>query len=570
VNESYRDRLLTINIRRRTLVKAAAATVIGAAATSALGACSAPPAKKDTITLAQSGGASLTDSFDPGITFLITTNLGHVFDNLIGATDDFQLRPGLAESWRIVDDLTWEFKLRKAAFHNGDPVTARDVKFTIDRIQRPDYESTGKANVANVSEVQVVDDQTVRMVTKIPYAALGSRLVSVLIVPEKYMNQVGEQAFAEKPIGSGPYKFVDWTKGDRVTLQASDHWWGDKPKVPKLVLRDVTEPSTRVALLLSGETDVIDQIEPQYIPQINADSRLEVRRTLSARANHVGMDTRKAPFDDVRVRQAMNYAVNWDSIIKNVSGGLGERVGAMSATTVPFASKPSVAPYPYDAQKALSLLADAGWRPGPDGVLARGDQRFEVDYDSSSGRWLNDKEIAQAVTQDLQRIGIKVNLMLAAWQVFFDKWNDKRCQGLWWWSCGATQPDIDFCYTVNYDSRIRGYYWNDAKNMDTRLDREGGTIDPAKRQELTNEMEQFIHDQAPHIFGFQEIQSYGVRKDLDWQPRVDERVFLWNADWKPGTTASGGWDRRVSLPVARAQVGAAPSTVGGDDCPCHG
>src|SRR5207244_490677 len=109
---------------------------------------------------------------------------------------------------------------------------------------------------------------------------------------------------------------------------------------------------SRVALLLSGEVDIIDQIQPQSIPQINAESKLEVRRTPSARANHVGMDTRKPPFDDQRVRQAMNYAVNWDSIIANVSGGLGERVGAMSATTVPFASKPPVKPYSYDPEKA--------------------------------------------------------------------------------------------------------------------------------------------------------------------------------------------------------------------------
>ena len=242
------------------------------------------------ISLAQSGGASLTDSLDPGITFLITTNLGHLFDNLIGATDDFQIRPGLAESWKTLDETTWEFKLRKATFHNGEPVTARDVKFSIERIQAPDYESSGKANVRNIKEVQAVDDQTVRMITTIPYAPLGSRLVSVLIVPEKYMRQVGPEAFSEKPIGSGPYKFVEWRKGDRLILEASDNWWGGKPKVKRLELRDVTEPSTRVALLLSGEVDVIDQIQPQDIQQIKADPKLEVRGTPSARANYVGMD----------------------------------------------------------------------------------------------------------------------------------------------------------------------------------------------------------------------------------------------------------------------------------------
>ncbi|MBI3979988.1 MAG: hypothetical protein HY331_17580 [Chloroflexi bacterium] len=532
-HDGYLKRLRTIQISRRGLLLATATAAAGAAASSVLGACGAvAPAKKDSITLAQSGGASLTDTFDPGITFLITTNLGHIFDNLLGATDDFKLRAGLAESWKIVDEVTWEFKLRKGVkFHNGDPVTAGDVKFTVERIQDPNYKSSGKANVANVKEVRVVDEQTVRMITKIPYAALGSRLVSLLIVPEKYVKQVGAEEFSQKPVGSGPYKFVEWKKGDRVIVEANNDWWGGKPKVKNVVLRDVTEPSTRVSLLLSGEVDIVDQIQPQYVPQIKADSKLEVRQTPSARTVHVGMNTWKPPFNDVRVRQAMNYAVNWDSIIKNVSGGLAERVGSMSAMTVLFSAKPPIKPYPYDPDKARALLSESGWKPGADGILVRGSERFEVDYDSPAGRMLNDKEIAQAVAQDLAKIGVKSNLILAAWQVFFDKWSASKCQGLWWWGCGASQPDIDFCYTINYDSRIRGYYWNDPKNMDTRLDKEGGAVDVGKRQELTTEMEQFIHDQAPHIFGFQEVHSYGVKKDLKWQPRVDERVFLWNADW---------------------------------------
>src|SRR3954447_6956836 len=131
MTDSYLERLPRIQITRRTLFKATAATAFGALAAPLLSACSRFAPKKDAISLAQSGGASLTDSLDPGITFLITTNLGHLFDNLVGATDDFQIRPGLAESWKAIDDVTWEFKLRKATFHNGDPVTARDVKFTI-------------------------------------------------------------------------------------------------------------------------------------------------------------------------------------------------------------------------------------------------------------------------------------------------------------------------------------------------------------------------------------------------------------------------------------------------------
>jgi peptide/nickel transport system substrate-binding protein len=562
----YVERLRTINVNRRTLLKAASAAALGTAALPALkrGGLAQTP---DTVTLAQSGGASLTDSFDPGISFLITTNTGHVFDNLVGATDEFELRPGLAESWTTVDDFTWDFTLRPATFHNGEPVRASDVKFTIERIQDPNYESSGKANVRNISEVQAVDDQTVRIITDIPYAPLLSRLVSVLIVPEAYVREVGDAAFSEAPIGSGPYRFVEWLRGDRVTLEANPDWWGGVPTMPRVVLRDVFEPSTRVALLLSGEVDIIDQIQPQYLPQIQADPNLEIRSTLSARANHVGMDTRKPPFDDVRVRQAMNHAVNWDSIIANISGGQGERVGAMSATTVPFSAKPPIEPYAYDPERALSLLAEAGWAPGPDGVLMRGEERFAVDYDSPSGRWLNDREIAQAVTLDLQRLGVEVNLILAAWQVFFDKWNAMECQGLWWWSCGATQPDIDFCYTVNYDSRIRGYYWSDPERMDTRLDTEGGTLDPAERQVLTTEMEQFIHDEAPHIFGFQEIHNYGVRRNLIWTPRVDERVFLWNAEWSDAA-ATGSSGQRL-MAVAGPPAAGAPVTVADTaDCLC--
>src|SRR5205814_40415 len=256
-----------------------------------------------------------------------TTNnmLEHIYDRLLDRdAKTFKPRPMLATEWKIVNDTTWEFKLRRnVKFHNGEPFTAASVKATIDYALDPASKShfATAAYWGLVKEVQVVDDYTVRFVTKQPWPNLvdSASLTNSLIMPAKALKELGPAKLAEKPIGTGPFRFVEWRRDERLVLERNPDYWQGAADASRVTFRFIPEFSARMAALLSGEIDIMKDVPPHAVEAVEKSGRARLRATVSSRINYLALvNLKPGPMQDVRVRRAMNHAVDAEELIKQV------------------------------------------------------------------------------------------------------------------------------------------------------------------------------------------------------------------------------------------------------------
>ncbi|MBI3979996.1 MAG: hypothetical protein HY331_17625 [Chloroflexi bacterium] len=471
--------------------------------------------------MATSGGLARTDSMDPTIASLMFNIQFHLFDALVGVNPEtLQLdNSGLAESWKLLNDTTWQFKLKKAVkFHNGDELTADDVKYTVETMLDPKTPNTHRGFFTSIQGVEKVDNYTVNVITKTPDASMPGPMATIMPVPHRAHQQMGRDAFGDKPIGTGPFKIVRYAKDEFYEMEANPSYWGKSPKIKKFTYKYVAEPGTKIAGLRSGEVDIIDLVPPSEVENLKKDPSLAVQTAGSMRAMFIGMNSFKKPFDDRRVRQAMNYAVNWDEIMKNVVGG-GKRLSTMIAKgTEGF--DPSLQPYPYNPDKAKSLLVEAGYPNG-----------FETTFDTPVGWFTQDKEVAQAVAAQLEKIGVRTQMLAVARATFWDKFLNKRVEGFYLLGCGNVQLTFEYCTRLHFHSKWRGIYYNTPR-MDAILDKVALTMNPEERKKVAQETQRLIQEEAPFIFGYEDEQIFAHKKALRWKGRVDERMSVREASWE--------------------------------------
>ncbi len=367
------------------------------------------------------------DSIDPHWSTLGSQAeaLRHVFDTLVDADDTLQLTPGLAESWEPIEDTVWEFRLREGVtFHDGTPFTAEDVKFSIERI--PDV--TGPMSMTlytkYVESVEVIDDHTVHVHTNGIAPALPNDFTRMFIVPASIGDGVGNEEFnsGEAAIGTGPYRFVSWEpRGELVLERYDDHWRGETPW-ERVVRREISDDAARVAALRSGEVDLInyvpasDYLALENNPQIEtfiADSVyiLNVQPSVvdelpqPVRVN--GQVIEENPLQDLRVRKALDYAINRDVLVNVVLEGLGAPANQLMPEGF-FGYTDEIGEKEYDLDRARELLTEAGY---PDG--------FEIDFTCTNNRVPGDSVICEALAQMWSRLGLTVNAQALDGSVFF-------------------------------------------------------------------------------------------------------------------------------------------------------
>lgn len=293
--------------------------------------------------------------------------LRNIFDALTFPTNEGVVQPHLATAWRVIDNLTFEFDLRNdAVFHNGDPLTADDVVFTFHRILTEgaiEGATSPRAGLLGpLDHVAKVDDYTVRFVYQetFPQELVLQALTHFQIVPQNYLTEVGVAAFMERPIGSGPFKFVRGSLDSQVMLERNADYWMGAPALQTVVFRMMPEPSTRIAALLSGEVHIIQAVPPDLVDRISGVPGVSVHTALGTRAAGIELNNRVAPFDDRRVRLALNYAVDWDSILTNIYRGYADRL-ATAFLPSGFGYAEDLAPFQYDPERAKELLREAGY-----------------------------------------------------------------------------------------------------------------------------------------------------------------------------------------------------------------
>lgn len=419
----------------------------------------------------------------------------------------------LAESWEYRGK-EWEFKLRKGVrFHDGSPLTSEDVAFSIDRMKN-DKKSLQRRSFRNVQEVRTPDEHTVVVVTKKPSVTFLSRGVRNRFVMSKTVADRYGKDVDKHPTGTGPYKFVSFKRDGDLVLTRNDDYWGQKPAVRDLVWRKVVEVSSRMAGLEAGQTDVMDRVPVHEVARLNRNPRVGVRSVPGLRIYFFAFNVNYKPWDNKLVRQAANYCVDADAIVKNIFDGNGEVLqGPVGPRVIGY--NPDLKRYPYDPKKARELLAKAGH---PDGV--------DVKLHYSPGKYEKDTELVQVVANQMSKGGFRVQIVPQEWVVF-------------WGRGGVNGGKVPFYYigrgsVLDADTPLYQYFRTGGSKrtnfshaeFDQLVDAEQAESDDAKRLSILRKMSEVIMDEAPLIPLYQLFDHYGAARNIDWNPRPDEKILL--------------------------------------------
>ena len=422
-----------------------------------------------------------------------------------------QIVPGLAESWTVSKDgLRYTFKLRRGvAFHDGSPFNAEAVKFSIERQINPEhpFNKLGKYPFANfffgnVKAVEVVDDATVEFVLKEPRASFLAVLTAgaASIVSPTAVRKLGAD-YPSQPVGTGPFKFVSWERGQRVVLEKNPTYWRYPVKVERVVYRPIVEDQARLTELLTGGLDLIVGTPPDSVPQLEGNPKVTLLRQVGANVWYLGINNQKKPLDDRRVRQALNYAVNKEAIVRDVLKGTGSlsRGPVLPGT---WGAETGLKPYPYDPERARQLLAEAGY---PNGFATT------MWVPESGSGMQSPVAMATVIQSNLKAVGVNVALQTFEWGAYLAKLRTKE-QELFAlsWMAGNEDPDMVMFPLLHSsqwtpDGPNRALYKNGA--FDELLRQARLTTDQARRAQLYREAQRILMDDPPWIFIDHEIQT---------------------------------------------------------------
>jgi len=446
----------------------------------------------------------------------------HVFnvaDNVLDTPSyldrNLKVQPRLATSWNAKDDTTWEVIFRSGVkFHDGTPFDTSAVKVSFDYQTASDAGS--RSFFGNWDSLSVVDATTVRVKTKAPEPYFPNTLSRLWVFSPADLKD--RSVFGTRMNGTGPFKLTEFTQGQQITVTANGEYWGGAPKIDTVVFRAAPEASARTAMLQAGQADIVVNLPVEQAKQIDASDQLRLAAVVGLRGVPLMIDQRTGPpLTDLRVRQAMNYAVDKDAIIKNVLGGYAQQQPATISPLIEGHNQ-DVTPYVYDPDKAKQLLSDAGYANG-----------FDIDFHHPSGRWMKDAESAQAIAQMLGKVGIKANLMTAEYSSFFTSWSKGDYRGMT--MIGVTNPDGAPNSLFNLFLYSKGswpYSWTDPK-MDSLIEKARSTMDSTARVNTYHELEQYVHDNAAWLFLWEQKDLYGINKALKWEPSSNAIMHFWDA-----------------------------------------
>ncbi len=450
--------------------------------------------------------------FDPSTAPPQITPFGMLYaihDALVRPLPGHKMGNSLAESWReSPDGRMYEFKLRTGLkFHNGDPLTTEDVKFSFER-----YRGTGfKELQTRVLQVEIVDPLTVRFHLKEPWPDFmtyyGTTATAAgLVVPKRYLTQVGDDGFRKHPIGAGPYKFVSHTPGVEVVLDAYVGYWRRVPNVKRLIMKSVPEGTTRAAVLKTGEADIAYALDGPDAETVKRDPRLQIVASRHASITWIEFPDQwdaKSPWSDKRLRLAVNYALNRKAINEAACLGFCPPAGVIIPRVMDYALQ--VEPPPYDPAKAKQLLADAGYPNGLDaGELVPIPPFFTT---------------GEAVVNYLNAVGIRVKMRTLERAAFYAAWREKKLRGLFITGVGnsgnAASRVQEFIYSKG------SYAYGGYPDIDDLFQQQARERDPRKREALLHKIQQLTIDRvmfAP-IMDFRALMGVG--------PRVTEHTITW-------------------------------------------
>ena len=445
----------------------------------------------------------------------------NLYDNLVLRDEQLNFTPGLATSWKLIDDKTWQFKLREGVvFHNGDPCTADDVKFSLERAIADNPRTSVYAALNTMERVDILDPLTINLVTKNPDPLLPTRLsyYGGMIIPKQYFDKVGMEGFRKAPVGTGPIKFVEWKKDERLIFEAHKRYWRNPLPYDKVIYKPYPETATRIAALLAGEVDFITAVPPDQVEVIDKSGTARVEGALYAGFFSYTVNVKIPPLDNKLVRQAMHYALDRQAIVKKLWRGRG---------VVPNDAYPNVdkigydakkSPFEFNPKKAKELLAQAGYKGE------------EIKLESAVGYLSNDKQLTETVAAMLQDVGINAKVQLLEYSVRAQKVRQKTIEGLLLGDPTSTllDPDGMFWRLMQPGGLID--YWRHPE-WDRLMGEARILQDQQKRDEYYKKAASIFLDEVPVLLVLQPEKTFALKKDLQWKARSDEIVVVY--DIKP-------------------------------------
>jgi len=432
----------------------------------------------------------------------------NIYETLMVRTPDGKLAPGLAAAQpKLVDPGTWEVKLRPGIkFHNGEPFNADAVVYSIKRIINPEFNSEQISFFETIADAEKIDDLTVRITTKGPDPILLSRLYWMKMVPPGFSK---DAKFAETPVGTGPYKFVRWNRGQDIVLTVNADYWGPAPRINEVKYRFVEEPGTRLAGLKAGEFDVITNLLPEFTQQVP-----QAIHILGLEHPIIILNADGGPTRDVRVRQALNYAVDKEALSEGLFEGFAQIAQGQLLSPSFFGFNENVHAYPYDPDKAKSLLKEAG---------ALG---ATVELIGTAGRWLKDRELVEAVAAFWDAVGVKTKVRIFEFNEYLNRLFDRK-----------TRADAIFVVSSNElldaDKSFSAYYRaggigssNSDRELAALIDNARTETDVPRRQALYHQAVKRAYDQAYFVWLLNIEDIYGVSARIDWNGRVDAKILV--------------------------------------------
>lgn len=486
-------------------------------------------------------------SIDPDFTAAGThaEAMKHIFDTLIKSGNHLELEPGLAESWTAIDATTWEFKLRKGVkFHDGSDFVAEDVKFSIERIPKVAGPNPTTIYVRRVAGIEIVDDYTIRIKTNGPAPTLPNDFIRLFIVSHEAAKgletaEAASTAFnsGKAAIGTGPYKFVSWTPKEELVLQSFDGYWGGKEPWGKVTRKELPNDAARVAQLKAGQVDLIARVPSSDVPTLEKDAKLTIVKENSVYLFNMSFDFRdkspqisakdgsplaKNPFQDPKVREAFDLAIDREALTEIAMEGMGT-VQSQLVTPNIFGYNPDVKPTVSDVKKAKALMAEAGYPNG-----------FKVTFSFTNDRLPGDKDVGTTISQMLSAINVNAEANAVPGAVFFPA-NTRGDYSLtmsgWGTLTGESNYTLSSLVHTNDPAKklgafnIRNY---SNPQMDALIEAAAAEMDTAKREQQLKDANALVATDRPNLSIASVITAWGLKKGLTIVPRSDEDTLAMN------------------------------------------
>ncbi len=468
----------------------------------------------------------------------------HVFDSLVMQDENLKPQPGLALSWKPVGDTVWEFKLRPGVkFHDGSDFTAQDVAFTYQRIPKvPNSPGPYTIYTRQMKSFEIVDPLTIRIHTDGPAPLIPLNAAALPILSHKAAagaapegKTSGELNAGNGLIGTGPYKFVEWQRGSKLVYERNDAYWGEKPAWKTVILRPLSNNTARVAALLSGDVDLIEDPPTTDLAKLKSDPKFTLARAVSNRVIYIHLDQHgdppigipdtgtKNPLMDKRVREAMSIAIDRKGIVDKIMEGVALPAGDFLPYPMGGTAK-STPIDPFDAARAKKLLAEAGYPNG-----------FSITLGAPNGRYINDLKVAQAVAAMWSRVGIKTEVDAVAPPVFFknrDSFKYSAYMGGWGAVTGETSNAMQSLIATPDKQKGMGTT-NSARysnpTVDAKLAEAMRTVDDTKREDILREITKLALEQDHALLPIHfEVSVWAMKKGLTYVGRADQTTLAVN------------------------------------------